>query len=122
MLSDSSYLTAMYTYLGAAGGFLVYLVLILRRNWQWRAGWVALVVLIAAALMLTPAYPDAQIQTLAPALVVAIFEGLINGPEAAQHAIRPLAFMLGLALLLSIVLSLSVFRRRQKKNQAASLK
>lgn len=116
MLSDSSYLTAMYVYLGAGSAFLVYLVLILKRNWQWRGAWVTLVVLIAAALMLTPAYPDANIQTLAPALVVAIFEGLINGPEAAQHAIRPLTYTLALALLLSIVLRLTVFRRRQKKS------
>jgi hypothetical protein len=116
VLSDSSYLTAMYTYLGAASAVLVYLALILGRNWQWRAGWVALVVLIAAALLLTPAYPDANIKTLAPALVVAVFEGLINGPEAAQHAIRPLAYMLGLALLLSILLRLTIFRRREKKS------
>jgi hypothetical protein len=116
MLSDSSYLTAMYTYLGAGCAFLVYLVLILKRNWQWQGGWVTLVVLIAAALLLTPAYPDASIETLAPALVVAIFEGLINGPEAAQHAIRPLAYMLGLALVLSILLRLTVFRRREKKS------
>ncbi len=118
MLSDSSYLTAMYTYLGAASAFLVYLALILRRNWKWRGAWVALMVLIAAALLLTPAYPDANIATLAPALVVAIFEGLINGPEAAQHAIRPLAYMLGLALLLSGVLRLTVFRSREQKSQA----
>jgi hypothetical protein len=116
VLSESSYLTAMYTYLGAGSAFLVYLVLILRRNWQWRGSLVALVVLIAAALLLTPAYPDANIETFAPALVVAIFEGLINGPEAAQHAIRPLTYMLGLALLLSIVLRLTVFRRREKKS------
>lgn len=118
MLSDSSYLTAMYTYLGAASAFLVYLALILRRNWRWRGAWVVLMVLIAAALLLTPAYPDANIKTLAPALVVAIFEGLINGPEAAQHAIRPLAYMLALALLLSCVLGLTVFRRREHKSQS----
>jgi hypothetical protein len=115
VLSDSSYLTAMYTYLGAGSAFLVYLALILGRSWQWRAAWVTLVVLIAAALLLTPAYPDTDIQTLAPALIVAIFEGLINGPEAAQHAIRPLVYMLGLALLLSIVLSLTLFRRGKNK-------
>jgi len=116
VLSDSSYLTAMYTYFGAASAFIVYLALILGRSKQWRAGWVAVVVLIAAALMLTPAYPDADIQTFAPALVVAIFEGLINGPEAAQHAIRPLAFMLALALLLSVGLKLTLFRRREKNS------
>ncbi len=111
MLSESSYLTAMYAYIGAASLFLLYLTWVLSR--YWRAPWVALAVLVCAALLLTPAYPDAQISTMAPALVVAVFEGLINGPEAARHAIRPLLLMTGLALGLSVVLALTVFRKRQ---------
>jgi hypothetical protein len=111
VLSESSYLTAIYTYVGAAFVLLIYLAWILSR--YWRNAWVAFVVLISAALLLTPANPDAQITTFAPALIVAIFEGLISGPEAAQHAIKPLTYMLTLALLLSIVLRITVFRMPQ---------
>ena len=108
MLSESSYLTAMYTYVGASIALLLYLAWILSRHW--RAAWVSLVTLVSAALLLTPAYPDAEVTTLAPALIVAIFEGLIHGPEAARHAIKPLSFMLGLALFVSLALRLTVFR------------
>ncbi len=108
MLSESSYLTAIYTYVGAAMVLLIYLAWILSRYWH--KAWVALVVLISAALLLTPAYPDVEITTFAPALIVAIFEGLIYGPEAAQHAIKPLTYMLTFALLLSIILRITVFR------------
>ncbi len=111
MLSESSYLTAMYTYVGASVALLLYLAWILGRHW--RAAWVTLVVLLSAALLLTPAYPDAEVTTLAPALIVAIFEGLIHGPEAARHAIKPLSFMLGLALFISLALRLTVFRAAQ---------
>jgi len=110
VLSESSYLTAIYTYLGAAGTLLIYLAWILHHHW--RAAWVTLTVLICAALLFTPAYPDPQVTTMAPALVVAIFEGLINGPEAAQHAIKPLVYMTGLALVISILLRFTLFRRR----------
>jgi len=105
-------LTAIYTYIGAASAILLYLAWILGRQWRWRGGWVALVVLMSAALLLTPAYPEPGVKTFAPALIVAVFEGLINGPEAAQHAVKPLVFMAGLALLVSLALRLIVFRRR----------
>ena len=111
MLSESSYLAAIYTYIGAASTLLIYLAWILSR--YWRAGWVALTVLLCAALLLTPAYPDAGVTTMAPALIVVAFEGLINGPEAAQHAIKPLGYMAGLALLVAILLRLTLFRKRQ---------
>jgi len=111
VLSESSYLAAIYTYVGAASALLIYLAWILNRHW--RGAWVALTVLLCAALLLTPAYPDAQVTTMAPALVVAVFEGLINGPEAAQHAIKPLVYMAGLALLIAILLGLTFFRKRR---------
>jgi len=111
VLSESSYLAAIYTYVGAASALLIYLAWILNRHW--RGAWVALSVLLCAALLLTPAYPDAQVTTMAPALVVAVFEGLINGPEAAQHAIKPLGYMTGLAVLIAILLRLIFFRKRR---------
>ncbi|MEJ2531545.1 MAG: hypothetical protein P8Y92_07080 [Halioglobus sp.] len=111
MLSESSYLTALYTYIGAACAILLCLGWWLSRSW--RAGWVTLIVLLAAALLLTPAYPREDAGTLAPALIVAAFALLTEGPEAAEHALKPLALMSGLALVLTLLLSLTVFRRRR---------
>ncbi|MEH6589729.1 MAG: hypothetical protein V7746_05705 [Halioglobus sp.] len=115
MLSDSSYLTAIYTYVGAALAALIILAWWLGRSW--RAGWAALAVLVSAALLLTPAYPNADTVTFAPALVVAVFEMLTYGPEAAEHAFRPLIFMLAVAVVVAIVLRLLVFRRRKAPDQ-----
>ena len=110
MLSESSYLTAMYTYIGAA------LLILLCLGWwlgrRWRPAWVALTVLLAAALLLTPAYPDEGVTTLAPALVVAAFQLFTEGPEGAEHALRPLAYMCGLAVVAAGLLRLTLFRRR----------
>mgnify|MGYP001815827258 FL=1 len=111
MLSESSYLTALYTYIGAACAILLCLGWWLSRSW--RAGWVTLVVLLGAALLLTPAYPREDVSTLAPALVVAAFALLTEGPEAAEHALKPLALMSGVAIAVTLLLSLTVFRRRR---------
>ena len=108
MLSESSYLTAIYWYTGASCIILIYMVWWLRRHWS--SGAVALVVLLLAALMLTPAYPNPDVTTFAPALIVIVFEALINGPEAAQHALKPMGIMLGAAVALALLLRLLVFR------------
>lgn len=96
----------------------------LKRHWS--SGAVALVVLLLAALMLTPAYPNPDVTTFAPALIVIVFETLINGPEAAQHALKPLGIMLGAAVVLALLLRLLVFRasgadadQKDDKEQAA---
>lgn len=111
MLSESSYLTALYTYIGAACAILLCLGWWLSRSW--RAGWVTLVVLLGAALLLTPAYPREDVSTFAPALIVAAFALLTEGPEAAEHALKPLALMSGVAIAATLLLSLTVFRRRR---------
>lgn len=110
MLDDSSYLTAMYTYCGAACLAILCLLWWLRRSW--RPAWLAFAALFAAALLLTPAYPQEGISTLAPALIVAAFQILTFGPEAAEHALRPLTFMLGLAVVVALLLRFTVFRSR----------
>ena len=51
-------------------------------------------------------YPE----IIAIALVVAGFELLLNGPEAAQHALKPLAIACGLALVLALLLRLTLLR------------
>ena len=109
MLHESSYLTAMYVYVGAAVLILLYLAWWLSRHW--RPAWVSLVVLLAAALLLTPAYPKEGVHTMAPALIVAAFQIFTGGTETAQHALRPLLFFSGVAVGLALLLRLAVFRR-----------
>ena len=92
MLDESSYLQALYLYVGAAGAILLYLGWILKRYWS--GAWVCFTVLLMAALLLTPAYPSPAISTLAPAIIVALFESMVNGVDAANHAVKPLVFML----------------------------
>jgi hypothetical protein len=111
MLTDNAYLTAIYVYVGSAIVLLLYLAWWLSRHW--RPGWVTLVVLVAAALLLTPAYPKSGVSTMAPALIVAAFQVATEGVEAARHALRPLIFMSGLAVVFALLLSMTLFRRRQ---------
>ncbi len=108
MLSESSYLMAMYIYVGSACVMLLYLAWWLGRHW--RPGWVALTVLLAAALMLTPAYPKEGVDTMAPALIVAVFQLFTDGYAAAEHALRPLGIMSALAAGVALLLRLIVFR------------
>ena len=119
MLSESSYLMAMYIYLGAASFMLLYLAWWLGRHW--RAAWVAFTVLLCAALLLTPAYPKSGVETLAPALIVAAFQLLTEGYAAAEHALRPLAFMSAMAVAVALLLGLTVLRgrgpRKNRKNR-----
>lgn len=118
MLSQESYLTAIYVYTGAAGLMLVCLAWWLGRSW--RAGWAAFAVLLAAALLLTPAYPKAGVDTMAPALIVAGFQLFTEGYEAALHALRPLGIACGIATVLSILLRFTLLR--SKTGPAAPMK
>lgn len=111
MLTDESYLMAIYGYLGAAGILVLYVGWWLNRHW--RPAWVTLVVLVLAALLLTPAYPREGVETLAPALVVFAFQFLTVGMEGAAHALRPLQFMVVGALAVTVLLRLTLFRRRK---------
>jgi O-antigen ligase len=111
MLSQESYPLALYVYLGAGGAFLLCLGWWLGRSWG--AGWAVLLVLLSAALLLTPAYPNADTDTLAPAIVVAGFQFFTEGPEAAEHALRPLGAACLAALVLAASLRFTVFRRRR---------
>ncbi|MFT6286106.1 MAG: hypothetical protein ACJA09_000845 [Alcanivorax sp.] len=113
MLDASSYLTAMNLYCGAACAAILLLLWWLRRSW--RPAWLAFAALVAAALLLTPAFPQEGVSTLAPALIVAAFQILTHGPEAAEHAVRPLTFMLGLAVVVALLLRFTVFRSRGSK-------
>ena len=115
MLTESSYLTAIYTYCGTA--ILAALLLAWWLGRRWPNGWTALIVLLGAALLLTPAFPQPGVETMAPALIVAGFEFLLNGPEAAQHAIKPLAIACGVAVGLALLLRVTVLRPRKVPGQ-----
>lgn len=116
MLTEASYHTAIYAYCGAALLFSLVLAWWLWR--RWRNIWVALLVTLSAALLLTPSYPQPGVDTMAPALIVAGFELLLNGPEAAQHAFKPLAVACGLALALAVLLRLTVLKPRAAGDDA----
>ena len=111
MLTEDSYLLAIYIYLGAAGVLTLYVGWWLSRHW--RAAWVTLVVLLMAALLLTPAYPKEGVETMAPALVVFGFQFMTAGMEGAVHALRPLQFMCIAAVVVTVLLRLTLFRPRK---------
>ncbi len=113
MLDETSYITAVYVYVGAAIVMLLYLAWWLSRHW--RPLWVSLVVLVLAALLLTPAYPKAGVTTMAPALIVALFQIATEGVESANHALRPLIFMSGIGVVIALFLNMTIFRRRNAR-------
>jgi thiol:disulfide interchange protein len=98
-------------YVGSAAVAIMYLGWWLSR--YWRAAWVTLVMLLLAALLLTPAYPKAGVHTMAPALIVAAFQYMTAGAEGARHALRPLIFMSVAAVIVALLLGMTVFRRRR---------
>lgn len=112
MLTDGSYNAALLAYIVSA-----LLALVLGNLWLLsRAGWGlrALVTLPLAGLLLTPAYIDAESDTLAPALVVTAFQLLSSGPEAAGHALQPLVVFSGAGLALGLVLFVVALWRRRR--------
>ncbi|TGD73573.1 hypothetical protein E4634_11145 [Mangrovimicrobium sediminis] len=111
MLSEESYHVALAAYLAA--GVLAMLLLAWWLGRRWPNGWTALLVLLCGALLLTPAYPREGVETFAPALVVAAFQMLTSGVESAQHALRPLAFACGLAVVLALILRFTLLRPRR---------
>ena len=110
MLTEESYLTAIYVYCGAAALALLLLVWWLRKSW--RPPWLVFGFLSGAALLLTPAFPESGSDTLAPAAIVAGFQLLTDGLESAEHALRPILFMLSLAVALSLLLRFTLLRNR----------
>lgn len=118
MLSDGSYMMALYVYCGAAVLFVLCFGWFLLR--RWRGIWALMLVCLAAALMLTPAFPREGVDTLAPALVVAGFQLATEGREAAQHALRPLATMCAVALGVALLLRVTLFRARSRNTQPES--
>jgi len=118
VLDDTSYRLALYIYTGAAGVLVLYVGWWLSRHW--RPAWVCLVVLLLAALLLTPAYPGEGIETMAPALVVFGFQYMTAGMQGAEHALRPLLFMSGAAVGITLLMKILFFRRRKARKTRAA--
>jgi thiol:disulfide interchange protein len=120
VLNDSSYFMAICIYVGSAAVAIAYVGWWLSRHW--RPSWVALVMLLMAALLLTPAYPKPGVQTTAPALIVAAFHIMTTGVQGAAYALRPLVFMSGGAIILALLLGMTVLRKPKlhKRRKARS--
>jgi hypothetical protein len=104
MLTAENYQIAWGIYVVGALGILLYL-----RFW-WRrhitgGGSIALLLLLAA-LILTPAHPGGDTPSYAPALVVAAFDLLTYGPEAAIRPLRPIGVVAGAALITALIIQL----------------
>lgn len=110
-MTETAYQLALGVYLGAALLALILFGWWLRRSWG--PGRRCLLLLCGAALLLIPAYPHGDAETLAPALVVAAFQILTSGElQSAAHALRPLAAGLLVAVVVTLLLRLTLWRKR----------
>lgn len=116
MLETESYISALLAYCGAA-----LLALIILFVWLRSSGWsrwsTACLFWLGAAVLLTPAYASPEVETFAPAIIVAVFQLTFSGVDEAQHAIRPLmtalVFGLGVGLLHTAIWALWGRRMRE---------
>lgn len=112
MLTAESYQMAWLAYGGATFGALLILFFWTR---NWIARWLRLVlVLVLGALLLSPAHPAPDVQTWAPAIVVAGFELLTSGTEAALRPLRSVLAAEAIAVALCLLgwLLARIWRRR----------
>ena len=101
MLTEESYQFAWGIYLLATIG-----TLLLVRGWlltRLSPAKMVTVLLMLAALLLTPALPESGMTTFAPGLVVAGFDLLTHGPEAVMRTLRPLLIMQAFAVAMGLV-------------------
>lgn len=91
---------------------LLYLAWWLGRHWTWP--WVTGTVLVVAAILLVPAYPQPDASTMAPAAIVAGFQFMLDGPDVALHTLKPVGLLCITAIALVALLRLTVFRPRAR--------
>lgn len=119
MLTESSYHWALLVYQLSA-----VLALVLMNVWLLSRHSAALRIFLTlpvAALLLTPAYIEAQAETMAPALVVAAFQWLSVDQEAAMHAIRPLVLFTAVAFVLGLIVAVFLIWRKKRPDPALDL-
>ena len=95
MLTVQSYLTAMLIYwVAAAIG-----VLVMRRLWFATplTSLGGLTLGLIAGVLLAPAFPGPEVQSMAPALIIVAFNTLFG--EGFQSAVTPALWLLGVAVL-----------------------
>jgi hypothetical protein len=112
LLTAESYQTAWLAYVAATLGALL-IMYFWTRNWIPR-GLRLVLFLVLAALVLTPAHPAPDVQSWAPAIVVAGFELLTDGTEAALRPLRSVLAAEAIAVALCLLgwLLVRVTRRR----------
>lgn len=117
MFSSSEYVMAWMAYLVGSVGMMI-VVWYLTRKITFSA-LRHLLQLVAAILMVTPYYADPQQPYLAPALIMALLEGIFEGPEAMWRAGIPLLATLfcGIVLLVIIELLWRKFCRKREQMQ-----
>lgn len=112
----------MYTQQEYLYGWLFYLLgvaIVLLAGWMMTAPikWKALKLtlrLSAVVIFLLPWYANDDMGYLAPAWIIAGFEGVFDGPDAFWRAGRPLLIALSGALLLAAIASLGVALKRRR--------
>ena len=116
MLTAESYVTAWSVYLAATLAGLLFLYAWISPG-MGRA-WSLTLVLLLAVLALTPARPGEDLGTWAPAVIVAAFNLLTDGVEAALRPLRAMLIMSVATLALCLLTYLgrrSLARTRQSQ-------
>jgi len=113
MLTEQSYLIGLSVYLLAGLATSIGLAWWVRNHLSIPP---AIVVgLLAAALLLTPAYPGPEVKTFAPALVVLVFSGFTQGWDQVSHALRPLGVAMAIALAAAVLILLGSWLLRTRR-------
>ena len=112
MLTTQSYLVAMCIYLAAAFAGL----LLIRRSWfpETLTRTAGLALGLVAGLLFTPAFPGSEVPTMAPALIVVIFNALFGG--GLETALNPALWLLSGLVAGALVGGWWAGRRKQAGN------
>ena len=103
-MTETQYLLGWAAYLLGGTGFLLGLWLI-TRHWQPRIKRVVMV--LFAVLVYLPGITRADMDFLAPAFLITLFDGLTYGPEAMIRTGKAIALIAGIASLIALLLPVS---------------
>lgn len=100
MMTETEYLYAWLYYAGGAFIMVVCLWFLVRKM---RAPLKTTLLVVAAVMLAVPWYSDAQQTYLSPALIISLFEGFFEGPEAFWRAGMPMLVAMGVSLVLCVI-------------------